>query len=54
VNIEGISDDNGRLFALRGATSVEDNTEDAILAGTRELVEEIMQRNDLAPEQLVS
>jgi chorismate mutase len=46
--------DNRRLFALRGAISVDDNTEQAILAGTRELVEAIMQRNQIAPEQLVS
>lgn len=43
-----------RLFALRGATSVDDNTEAAILAGTRELVQAIMERNELAPEQMVS
>jgi chorismate mutase len=43
-----------RLFALRGAISVDDNTEQAILAGTRELVEAIMQRNELAAEQMVS
>jgi chorismate mutase len=43
-----------RLFALRGAVSVDDNTEAAILAGTRELVEAIMERNQLTPEQLVS
>ena len=46
--------DNLRLFALRGATSVEANTEPAILEGTRELVREIMARNDLAPDQMVS
>jgi chorismate mutase len=46
--------DNLRLFALRGATSVEANTEPEILEGTRELVREIMARNDLAPEQMVS
>jgi chorismate mutase len=49
-----ISRDNRRLFALRGAISVDDNTEEAILTGTRELVEAIMERNDLAPEQMVS
>ena len=48
------ADDNLRLFALRGATSVEANTEPAILEGTRELVQEIMARNDLAPDQMVS
>ena len=46
--------DNQRLFALRGATSVEGNTEQAIVAGTRELVEQIMSRNDLAADQMVS
>jgi chorismate mutase len=46
--------DNQRLFALRGATSIADNTEKEILKGTRELVEEIMSRNELAPEQMVS
>jgi chorismate mutase len=48
------SQDNRRLFALRGAISVDGNTEQAILAGTRELVEAIMDRNELASEQLVS
>ena len=48
------ADDNLRLFALRGATSVDANTEPAILEGTRELVREIMARNDLAPDQMVS
>jgi chorismate mutase len=46
--------DSRRLFALRGAISVEDNTEPAILDGTRALVETIMERNQLAPDQMVS
>jgi chorismate mutase len=46
--------DSQRLFALRGAISVADNTERAILDGTRELVEAIMDRNALAPDQMVS
>jgi chorismate mutase len=46
--------DNQRMFALRGANSIEDNTERAILTGTRELVQEIMSRNDLAADQMVS
>ena len=45
---------NQRLYALRGATSIEGNTEQAILDGTRELVTEIMARNDLAVDQMVS
>ena len=39
--------DTQRLFALRGATSIEGNTEQAIVDGTRALVEEIMTRNEL-------
>jgi chorismate mutase len=46
--------DSQRLFALRGAISVDANTEQSILAGTRELVGAIMERNELAPEQMVS
>ena len=43
-----------RLFALRGATSVERNEASAILRATEELVRELMARNDLAVERLVS
>ena len=43
-----------RLFALRGATTVERNTSDEILAATEKLMREIMSRNDLGPEDVVS
>ncbi len=43
-----------RLYALRGAISIEDNTEAAIVGGTRTLVQEIMSRNGLGAEQMVS
>ena len=43
-----------RLFALRGATSVESNTADAILSRTAELMRELIARNELEPEQLIS
>jgi chorismate mutase len=43
-----------RLFALRGATSVEHNDATEILDTTTVLMNEIMQRNGLAPEQVVS
>ncbi len=43
-----------RLHALRGAISVERNREEEILAATRELMTELMQRNDLVPERIVS
>jgi len=43
-----------RLYALRGATTVTANDRDAILAATDELMHTILQRNALAPEDLVS
>jgi chorismate mutase len=43
-----------RLIALRGATSVDHNEADAILAATDELMHEILGRNALAAEDLVS
>jgi chorismate mutase len=46
--------DSQRLFALRGAISVDANTEESILARTRELVGEVMERNGIAAEQMVS
>jgi chorismate mutase len=47
-----MSDD--RLFALRGATSVDENTEDAILAATEELLRALLERNTLDVAALVS
>ena len=43
-----------RLFALRGANSVERNEASAILAATDELMRELIARNGLTPEALVS
>jgi chorismate mutase len=43
-----------RLFALRGATTVDRNTAEDILGATTVLMREIMQRNDLRPEDVVS
>lgn len=43
-----------RLFALRGATTTTENTEVAILEATTELVKEVMSRNQLEPDALVS
>ena len=43
-----------RMFALRGANSVEANEADAILEATSLLIRELMQRNSLAPEAMVS
>ena len=43
-----------RLFALRGAVSVDRNERAEILARAEELMREVMDRNQLAPEALVS
>ena len=43
-----------RLYALRGATTVTTNDGDAILTATEELMRQILDRNALAPEHLVS
>jgi chorismate mutase len=43
-----------RLRALRGATTVDRNDADLILSATDELVRAVMERNGLAPEDIVS
>jgi chorismate mutase len=43
-----------RLRALRGAITVDANDRDAILDGTEELVRAVMERNSLAPGDIVS
>jgi len=43
-----------RLRALRGATTVDHNEAGAILEATEELLREVMGRNGLDPEQMVS
>jgi chorismate mutase len=43
-----------RLFALRGATSVEHNDAQDILDATTELMQTIMERNTLSPNNVVS
>jgi chorismate mutase len=43
-----------RLHALRGAITVERNEADAILDATRELMRELMDRNGITPDQMVS
>jgi chorismate mutase len=45
---------NERMYALRGATSVEDNSAEAILTATEELMRELIARNELEIEQFVS
>jgi len=43
-----------RLFALRGANSVERNDAPSILSATGELMRELIARNGLEPERMVS
>ncbi len=43
-----------RLFAVRGATQVEANEPEAIRSATAELLGELISRNALAPERMVS
>jgi chorismate mutase len=42
------------LRALRGAITVDANESDAILSATEELVRQVMERNELAAEDMVS
>jgi chorismate mutase len=43
-----------RLWAVRGAVKVERNDVEAILTATEALMGELMSRNDLSPERIVS
>src|SRR5256714_11887975 len=43
-----------RLWAVRGATKSPSNNTDTIIEATEELMRELMARNDLAPERMVS
>jgi chorismate mutase len=43
-----------RLFALRGATDVQRNGAAEIVAATCELLQEVMRRNELVPERVIS
>jgi chorismate mutase len=43
-----------KLRALRGAITVEENSTDAILDGTEELLRAVLERNELSADDLVS
>lgn len=43
-----------RVFAVRGAVQAEHNDREAILSAAGELVSELMARNDLDPEAMIS
>ncbi len=43
-----------RLYALRGAITVEENQREAILDATTELMTELLSRNGLRPQEIVN
>jgi chorismate mutase len=43
-----------RLWAVRGATKARSNDPEAIVDATEELMRELMERNDLTPDRMVS
>jgi chorismate mutase len=43
-----------RLWAVRGATKAPSNNPDTIIAATEELMRELIARNELTPERIVS
>jgi chorismate mutase len=43
-----------RLWAVRGATKAESNDPEAIVEATEELMRELIARNELTPERMVS
>ena len=43
-----------RLFAVRGAAQAEANEAEAILSATSELMRQLLERNELTPEAMVS
>jgi chorismate mutase len=43
-----------RLYAVRGATTIEDDTRQDVVEGTQALLKELLGRNQIDPEQIVS
>jgi chorismate mutase len=48
------ADGDQRLFAVRGAVQADANDAEAIVTATTELVRELLERNELEPEAMVS
>jgi chorismate mutase len=46
--------DQERLWAVRGAVKVDSNDTDAIVGATEDVMRELMDRNDMVPERIVS
>ena len=49
-----MSDAPERVYAVRGAVQADRNDRESILAAADELIRELMRRNELAPEAMVS
>ena len=43
-----------KVVAVRGAAQAEENSAEAILAATGKLVQELMEMNELSPDQMIS
>ena len=54
VNPDSSGETQQRLFAVRGATQVDANEAETILDATEELMRELIERNSLEPEAMVS
>lgn len=54
LNVGSYEGPQQRLFAVRGAAQAESNETEAILAATTELMRELIERNRLEPEAMVS
>jgi chorismate mutase len=54
VNVGAYEGPRQRLFAVRGAAQAEANEPEAILTATEQLMRELIERNGLEPEAMVS
>ena len=54
MSVEADQQSPQRLFAVRGAAQAEANESDAILTATEQLMRELIERNRLEPEAMVS
>ncbi|HVL80046.1 MAG TPA: chorismate mutase [Actinomycetota bacterium] len=43
-----------RVYAVRGATTIDADSREDVVSGTQTLLRELLDRNDLAPDDLVS
>lgn len=43
-----------RVYAVRGAIALNEDTREEVVAGTQKLLRELLARNDIAPDSIVS